>query len=396
MKAKSILYIQHAQAVGGSVVSLKELIIDALASGYCCTVVCPNENIANIYKAIGAQTYVDTVVTFNHNTAFHYKLNVLNCLRMVKMVLRTFLSCVSFSAILKKVRPDIIHLNSSNLILYCIYFRMLKIPTVFHVREYIVTGSFGIRKSIIQKIANITTTYIIYISEFEFELLNTDRRKSIVIYNYIHENEFKKDITAVHTAEPNHIKFTLITLGGLFKLKGGDIILKSLESVGENVELLILGCEDPRTNKNQIAEVDGEGYVNKIIELLQNEMISSKVRFIGRVNNPAKYISQADALIFWAALPHFPRPVFEAWLLRRAVLYYNPLFKNDKIDGSNAFIVPEYSAKALGHSIMMIQSSNLFSHVSLNNAYNIAKLNFTECNFKKIDKVYHNVLDNCK
>jgi UDP-N-acetylglucosamine:LPS N-acetylglucosamine transferase len=388
-KKTSVLYLQHADALGGSVVSLRELVVDALNGGYECIVVCPNEVISRIYREIGAKTYVSTVVRAHHNTVYFYRFSPLGFLRFIWAILKTALSIIKLGRIIREVRPDIIHLNSSTLILYCIYFRLLQIPVVIHIRENVVNGYFGIRKNLIRKIANTFAAAIIYISEFEFEILKTMPEKSFVIYNYVHEKSFQAD---VGPKLPGN-KLTLVTLGGLFSIKGGNIILRAMAQLGEDVELLLLGCDDPRVHAQEILSSESKAYLQELLELLHDERVGKKVRFEGKVKNPAYFIGMADALIFWATSPHFPRPVFEAWLLKIPVLYFNPLFKNPIINDTNTFIVKEGSPEGLAQSIVQMQASLIFTEKGREKGYDLARKNFTELNFEKIKTVYKSCLN---
>ena len=81
-----ILYIEHGEIIGGSNVSLKEVIIDALQNGYRCHVICVNKLLADVFTEIGATTYVCTLAPLYHNTAYYYKFTVLDFLRFAKVL----------------------------------------------------------------------------------------------------------------------------------------------------------------------------------------------------------------------------------------------------------------------------------------------------------------------
>lgn len=394
MTGPRILFVQHALATGGSVVSLREVVTDALQRGYQCTVVCPNPIVAKFYDDIGAATFVTHLTVFNHNTVFFYRATPLDVFRFLKMLIMTFVSFLGLIRIVRSFKPEIIHLNSSNLILYTFFFRIFGIPTIYHVRENVVKGYFGIRKAFIRTMANALPKFIIYISEYELELLRTRIGKSFVIYNYVHEKDFLRSeaLPAETTAQISPGKFKVIVLGGLFKIKGGDRILQALQYVGEGMELLVLGCSDPRQNGEELAAVDGKPYCMEIVDLLGRASIRNKVKFFGRVARPSDYIAYADALLFWAASPHFPRPVFEAWLLRKPVVYFNPQFKNKIIDEENVCVVGENSAPALASALAGLQASRHMEEEQKAKVYHLAKANFTEANFNKIDALYRRCL----
>lgn len=389
---KTILYLQHADAIGGSVISLKEVIIDALARGYDCTVISRNKAVAEVYEGIGAQSLVGLVAQLNHNSAYSYRLTPIDLLRLMRAFVNTIVSFFSLRRIVKKVKPDIVHLNSSTLFLYTLYFKLSGINTILHVREYIVNGYVGLRKSIIRAFAN-KATYILYISEYEYALLKTKPEKSFVIYNYVHEKTFVAPDDKAEGVSGNP-KFSIITLGGLFKLKGGKIILQSLSQMDDTVELIVLGCENPYVHPEEISKREDEKYANDILNLLKEEGVRSKIRFEGKVQDPAPYIRRADALIFWAASPHFPRPVFEAWLLRKPVLYFNPSFQNKIINSENVVVVEEGTVAALCQALTRLRRNEELLKKNVEKAFLLARESFTERNFERIDKVYQMCLRN--
>ncbi|MBS1544522.1 MAG: glycosyltransferase family 4 protein [Bacteroidetes bacterium] len=386
MKSRTIFYIQHANALGGSVVSLRELIIDAKGRGYHCVVIAPNETIATVYREIGAESYVCDIAAFQHNTVIFYKFRIKDILRFGKSVFKTLLSFVLLHRLITKSRPDLVHLNSSTLIQYVPYFWVHRVPVVLHIRENIAKGYFGIRKAIMRRLADRLTCAIIYISEYELEILQTNRKRSLVIYNYVHEQSFLDD-GLKHIESIDQTKKTIIALGGLHKIKGGDIILESLRYIND-AELFLLGCADPRIDPEGMDRSDGTQYVAKLSHLLDEPSIGSKVRFVGRVSNPASYIGTCSLLVFWAASPHFPRPVFEAWLLKKPVVYFNPDFKSDVLNENTVHIVVRASPIVLAETINNLNVTNYQGSEMQKLSYMIASERFTEKNFEAVERIY--------
>ncbi|MBL0742217.1 glycosyltransferase [Chryseolinea sp. Jin1] len=368
--------------------------MDALNQGYDCTVVCPNDTVAKVYDAIGAKTRVTRLTVFNHNTVFFYRATPLHAFLFFKMLVMTVVSFLGLLRIVRSLRPDIVHLNSSNLVLYTLLFKSFGVPTIYHVRENVVSGYFGIRRALIRATANATVRFIIFISEHEFALLGTRAAKSVVIYNYVHKEKFQQGASKIvaDSGSESELRFRIIILGGLFSLKGGMTIVKSLQKTAADVELLVLGCADPRLQGEELAAVDGDDYRDEMVDLLNAPSVKHRVNFFGRVSNPEAYIAKADVLLFWAASPHFPRPVFEAWLLNKPVLYFNPLFENKIINAQNVYVIPENSEEALTQAMSSVRNSRLMSAESKADNYETARNNFTERNFIKINALYEQCL----
>jgi glycosyltransferase involved in cell wall biosynthesis len=385
----TILYIQHASTLGGSVVSLKEVVLDAISSGYRCVVCCVNSSIAEVYRNIGAEAFIVTIAPLNHNTAYHYKATFFDTLRFLKLLAKSVISFIELSIVIIKIRPAVIHLNSSTLILYTVLGSILRVPTVFHVREYIVFGKYGWRRALIRKIANRFAKAIIYISEHEEALLRTDQQKSTVVYNYVHKDRF---LAGSHLYEPTG-KFVFMSLGGLFSLKGGATLLSAVAQLPEGFECHFLGTDDPAISCRELRSIEGDAYVEDLLQQLSIHSVRSKVKFLGRVSNPEQFMVKADAVVFWAQNPHFPRPVFEAWLLKKPVIYYNPLFSNPWINDSSVKMVCDSSSEQLSSAIASVQS-NLSGFKKIADAnFNVAMDVFSEKNFQKINYIYQKLMN---
>jgi len=387
---KSVLYIQHAPRVGGSVISLKELVIDAIDHKIDCYVVCVNNEVGEFYKSIGAKTFIAPIAVFNHNTALQYELKFGHLLHVFKQCVKLFFSFFYFLKIILQVKPQIVHLNSSTLISYTLFFWLIGIKSVVHIREFIVKGNWGIRKRILRLMLNFFAEKIFYISEIELENLKTKKSKSLIVYNYLHTKDLPSD---ARKAIPYQEKFKLITLGGIYKIKGGDVLLESFKHLDDRFELQIMGSEDPRKDVFDLIKVEGQDYYNKIMALLNEEEISKKVKFLGRVNDPMNYLRQANALIFWTLSPHFPRPVFEGWLLDCHIIYYNPDFRNTYINTETVNFVNGYEVLDLKATIENLLSNQEALLYKVENGNNIAHRCFTEQNFRAVLNSYNKIFN---
>jgi hypothetical protein len=102
---------------------------------------------------------------------------------------------------------------------------------------------------------------------------------------------------------------------------------------------------------------------------------------------------QADALIFWARSPHFPRPVFEGWLMNCHIIYYNPGFTNPYINTETVNLVKGFDSLELKNVIEEVSSNKQRLTCKVENGNRIAHQCFTEQNFKKILDCYHRLLN---
>ena len=131
-----VLYIT-GPGMGGSNVSLKLTILELQKKGIKPIVVVPNTSIANWFN----EDSIDTVV-INFKFSIwqpHYALfdKLVLPIRMFKNIAINMVAIVKLLLVMIKVSPDIVHTNISVLTVGYWAARILHIPHVWHIREYI-------------------------------------------------------------------------------------------------------------------------------------------------------------------------------------------------------------------------------------------------------------------
>jgi glycosyltransferase involved in cell wall biosynthesis len=252
MKKKKILYVHHGKGLGGAPLSLFYLI-----------------------KALNEKKY-DPIVLFLHDSdAFHfYKQNDINVLgpinkydfshthiwwfrwyhphhlmRSIKDSWRIYFSLAEDWY--NKIKPDIVHLNTSSLIAWGVVAQEMNIPVVWHIREPLAYGYLGARKYFITRCVGNNATTIVPISNNEAVPWEKKYAQKIsVVYNAVDEKKFIPGCcTKGFLKKYNLFKKTpkILFLGGLSQEKGTLFILKVFQKVLEaipNAQLLIAGYFD--------------------------------------------------------------------------------------------------------------------------------------------------------
>lgn len=130
--------------------------------------------------------------------------------------------------------------------------------------------------------------------------------KKVVIYN---PYDIKKIISS---ANEKVIEFNfhdeykyIIAIGRLIPLKRYHEIINVLAKLDRNIELILLG--------------DGEEK-NSLKALAQELLVSDRVHFLGRVENPFKFIKRSDLFICASETEGFPNVLVEAMICKTAVI----------------------------------------------------------------------------
>ena len=379
-----ILYIQHAQKIGGSVISLLNLIQNGMENGYECYVLCPNETIANIYKDYKINAFVSPIIPIDHNTAYYYKLRLKEMLSLLKKIAISIYNVYKIKKILFKIYPDIVHLNSSVLPIYAFFIKKWGFRVVWHIRERISKGYFGIRKNLLKIAINKFADFAIYIGEEEYRILNTKKSRSAVIYNYVNIKSFIEYSKAAEKSKD----FIAITLGGISEIKGTHTILSSLDYLPKEFLIKIIGSEDPMVLSDDVLDP----YYLRIKKIINQLKESSRAKFYSPVIDIKPILYECDVLIFWGLTPHFPRPIYEAWLFNKPVIVYNNGSLPKEINGNTALIINEDTPHALANGLIAIKYNYDLFKIKSEIGKSIAIDLFSDNNFHKIDSIYRGIL----
>jgi glycosyltransferase involved in cell wall biosynthesis len=247
---------------------------------------------------------------------------------------------------IKEKKPDIVHLNSSVLFTSAIAARLAGIPIIWHVRECL-HDSFRqqrISAPIIRRLAD----RVIAISEMEARLLGDDSGNNIqIIYNPINfdalnpamydQNNEKKKLGLGKSDK------LVISLGGVNPRKGTLEQVEAMRYTDAQTKLIVAGPPLPAIPTNS--------YEHKIAAIISG-LPKGKVVFAGMVENVAPLLAACDLLLFTGMKSHFPRPMFEAWRMKKPVIVFEMDGISNNVDHQvDGIIVKEISGKSLGEAI---------------------------------------------
>ncbi len=273
---------------------------------------------------------------------------------------------------LKKSNYDIVHLNSATLISSGIASLFARKKIIWHIRE---GGNRNFRKWLTGKIIDFLADKIICISPLEQKSYYLQiSKKSLINYNSIDFNklDLKKFNYNTERSKLGLSKndFILITLGGVNPRKGILQILESLSLLPENIKLIVLGkkfnypiidykilkkyqkIKNIFSKNNMLLDDDLFYYKSKV---MLEKLSPKRVLFFGEVENVGPYIAASDLLISAGQTPHFSRPLYEAWAMKKPVAINN--YNGLELDVNNHFdgiIINNYSSYELADKIKLL------------------------------------------
>lgn len=340
---KKVLFVQHANCLGGSAYSLKYTIeeLTKLNGGdflYEVLLMRKSNDVESLYNKSNIKTkYFKEISTYEYSQAKFY--NLINPLELVFELIQLFrllISTIKLLFIFRKLNPNIIHLNSSVISSGVIASWILNIPVIWHFREAPPNHILGFRKLIFRILMKMTNKCFFISKSNLNEWKGPDN--SEVVYNFVNIKKFKSQINK-KTFHNDNLKLTFF--GGVPKIKGGHILLKSFINAHnngykfKNVELNFYGGSF-KVPQNFIFSITNFFfslfYINKLIpnSILLKRLISEvkekkiiKLNTKSFTNNVAQAIYNSDIIVFPATRPHFARPVIEAGVLGKTVLVSN-------------------------------------------------------------------------
>ncbi len=262
---------------------------------------------------------------------------------------------------LKRIKPDIIHIHSYNLVYLLIaisarlYLKnVLIIRTVHTSGLYYSSQSFYSKIQIqIEKLATkINKTIIVGISKQVFDICNNLFSKSAyqikLIYNGINIKEFEKDYSNNESRKKyaNENDFIAIYVARFDDGKNHDFLIHlwtDIIKIDNNIKLLLVG--------------DGQNYesAKRLVEELN---IKDYVIFTGRSYEVNKLLNISDIALFPSGFEGFSISLLEEMASGLPVIVSDiPPFREVISDGENGFIIPLENKKLWIGTILKLKSS---------------------------------------
>ncbi|HBS47710.1 TPA: hypothetical protein DEO28_05100 [Candidatus Dependentiae bacterium] len=388
---KKILYIHHGIGIGGAPLSLLYLIQNLDKSNFHPVVLfLQDSEVIDLYKSKGIEVYGPLNLNdFPHTKIWNIKWY--QFLFFLKVIGDNF-KVLFFEAEkwFDLIKPDIVHLNTSSLIVWGKVAHKKGIPVVWHIREPLAPGYLGIRRFIIKKFVEKYATKIVPICKNDAKPWQNNPKVEVV-YNAVDPKIFDYNL---YPYANNDLK--ILFLGGLSKEKGTLVIFKAFEKLLKeipNAKLVVAGYFNNQQSKSYFKYfLPSEVYKRQINKIL--EKIKDKIIFLGPIKNVPQIMAESSVIVFPATVGHFARPLIEAGFMKKAVIASNlsPL-EELVIDQKTGYLINPQNIDEWADKLKFILLDNVLQR-------NLGVENFEFCNkhfsikeqLKKIESIYENIL----
>lgn len=327
---KKVLIINHTGYLGGGGVSLMHIIraLQSMPNKYSVEVYCP-ENPPDMCDWIESNNIPvirgdSSPVILNHYSGNDkFILSRLSLTNIKNIIMKKGLKDIKKA--IQRSNPDIVALNSMTMCWMGVHIKSMGFKVVCFHRETYAKGLFGLRTKYIKHCLKKHFNGVAFISKNDFD-------ETGVISGYPQVITDKVDLNAYNLSIPKYPykdidnnqldELKVIYLGGMTKLKGAHIIIKSLNALkNKNIRLIFLKFDfekrkkrlsDYQTMKHKLKYILKMDYEARVLKLIDNYGLWNKIDFIPTVKKPEKYILNSDIIVFPSTSAHQARPIYEA------------------------------------------------------------------------------------
>jgi glycosyltransferase involved in cell wall biosynthesis len=393
-----ILYIHHGKGIGGAPLSLLYLIKGLDKSRFHPAVLFLYESEAvDLFCREGIETYtVKGIDDFSHTNVLWY--DVLKLPKLLWRLAKIPISIYRASRFLRNYKFDIVHLNTSTLSACAIASKRAGLKVVWHIREPLSRGYFGIRRHFIRRIIWKYSDKIIPICYYDAEQL-TPTSKIQVVYNFVDFSKFNRTVSGKSFRDKFGIGGDLKLvgmLGGVNRIKGTKEFVQAAKHVmgrGRTVVFLVIGgYPQPRTFLERLrVSLNGEEkYFGQVIASVDREHLKKNVVFTGVQQNVPEVIAALDVVVFPSTVPHFARPIIEAGAMAKPVVASKLGGPEELvINGITGMLVEPRDPKSLAEAIIELIDDDEKRKRMGEEGYKRARILFdAETNVKQVMKIY--------
>ena len=366
-----VLYIVHSDSVGGADLSLRSLLEALDPARFEPVVACvhPAAPVMEWYAQAGVEVmHAPGIAIFPHTTGGWNSLaRPLGLPRALRAAAAFGPSARATEALVRRVRPALVHLNSLVLAPSAAGARAAGARVVWHVRESVHPGHAGVRRRALARGLARWAHEAIFISHDDRRRL-TGGRFGVTIPNFVDHRRFDRRLEGAavraELAVPPGAPLVLF-LGGVSTIKGAHVLLPALALARRRVpglHALVAGAERPwsRTLAARAARAVlpllGTGTERqRFLRAWREGEMESWVRLLPHRPDPERLMAAADLVVFPSTVPHFARPVIEAGAMARPVVASRLGGVEELVDhGHTGLLVPPRDAAALADAIARV------------------------------------------
>ncbi|HEU4451595.1 MAG TPA: glycosyltransferase family 4 protein [Longimicrobium sp.] len=370
---RRILYVDHSTARGGALLALCS-VLRALDRGrYAPIVACIHDvpEVLDAFRAAGAEAFhAPGISAFPHTTGgWNPLLSPLGAARAAGDAAAFRASARATEALVRRVRPDVVHLNSLVLAPSAAGARAAGVPVLWQVRESVHPGHAGVRRRLLAHWLARWADEAVFVSEDDRRRL-AGGRTGVVIPDSVDHRRFDRSLDGAAVRAELGIPADaplVLSLGGSSAIKGAQVLLAALPLARRRLPALhaaIAGALGPRSGSlaaraaRAVLPLLGSGTQRQRFERAYREGgMEGWVHLLPFRPDPERLFAGADVVVFPSTVPHSALPVIEAGAMAKPVVASRLGGVEELVDeGRTGFLVPPGDPAALADAIVRVLS----------------------------------------
>jgi glycosyltransferase involved in cell wall biosynthesis len=363
---RTVLYVQHAATLGGSCVSLRDMLSALDRDRYRPVVALaqPTEELRRYHATGGVETIPwPGIATLEHTTAEWASAGrPMSWARLARAAAGWGRSERRTLELVDRVEPDLVHLNSAVLVPSARALHRAGVPFVWHVREMPVRGHAGVRTRLVREALVRWPSAALFLSEVARRAW-VGATPARVVPEFVDLGRFRPGVD--RAAARRRLGLApdapvVLYVGGMAAIKGILPLLGAIARVREqrpDVVCLMPGAEPALGVAARVAStvLPGVTLTGRIRRAVRQGGLEAACRRMPFSSDMPELLAASDVLAFPSLTDHFARPVVEAGAMARPVVASRfPMIEEQVADRGAAELVPPGDAGALADALARV------------------------------------------
>lgn len=296
----------------------------------------------------------------------------------VKRILN-YITVLKIKKILKKEKPDIVHVNALTAYTVGLAGIKLKIPVVWHMREFM-EEDLGVKftnKTFSLKVLDQANAYIAISKSVKNKWQPVVPKNINVVYDGLPLENYLIEKKNLNSADTN-----IMLYGRIVKEKGQLFFLKGMKNILKKY---------PHVHISLAGFIEDKEYFSKCKQFIKDNGLNSRVDYVGEVRNIKKLLKNQDIVCVCSTKEAFGRVIIESMLAKCIVVSADSGAATELIkDGKNGYL---YKVSSKADFERKVEKAIITKNeLDLNKIQNYAKKFSTDNNATNVLKIYKDII----
>ncbi len=293
-------------------------------------------------------------------------------------VLKTPNAILDYLRIIRRFKPDVVHVNSLVKTWPVLLARLCGKPTIWHVREYL-----G-KKRGYARLIHLTSKKVVLVSQ-EQGILFQGMPNAVVVPNGIAVGMYE-NLSPAPDIRRNGAKIFVVYVGTIEPRKGLFVLAQTAALLKDRpwIHFLVAG-DAPKKH---------EAYKLKVYDYIRTQDLQKRIHFLGYRNDIPSILAAADILLHPAFFEVFPRVVLEAMATRLPIIATRVGGIPEMIEnGVSGYLVDAGDFRAMARYVRELDEHGTLRKNLGSNGYERARKKFSlASHVEKIVEIYESMI----